>query len=187
MTSYFFLIPYAELTQTMINLSTSVSKTTVPIRLYSGIPFYLLEVLENNSNHSVFNDYQRYWDKEINDASPELPAPKIKNSGIFSQTVTVNGVRTYTYILTESRIINGIIFKAESTTFGDKLDLNILDSEDNIFAQYAKDFYLSNDLIQMSSRKVLMPAGMKIQIVYTSVALLTPAPKFYMNMLWVSE
>lgn len=187
MTSYFFLIPYAELTQIMINLSTSITKSSVLIKSYSGIPFYILEVLEKNSNNTVFNDYQRYLSTEINIATPILPATKIKNSGIFSQTVTVNGVRTYTYTLTENRIINGIIFKVSSTTFGDKLNLNILDSEDNIFAQYAKDFYVSDDLIQMQSKKVLMPAGMKVQVVYTSVALLTPSPKFYLNMLWISD
>lgn len=182
MMSYFFFVPYAELTQEMINLSVSRRKEDIPVQTINSQPFYLLEVESSLSHDRVFNAYRQYLASELADASPEVPAQKISYEGIFKETVTCNGTRTFDYTVSADKIISEVIFEANNTAFGDYIAIKVLLSG-NVIGTYIQNFYVSDETVRVSVPKTLIVSGLVIRVEYTSVSVLTN-PKFFMNMIW---
>lgn len=182
--NYFFLVPYAEISQQMLNLSTSRKLSSVPVKIYNQLPFYLLETSEENSSHAAFGNYERLFADEIDAAIPIIPAQKISHAGIFFETAPASQATSFDYIVPVDRIVSGAMFKAFLSTPGDKIKLEAYDPLGTLLGTYVENFYVHDEMINLPVPKSFIMAGIKLRLIYTSVGAV--APQFYMNMLWSS-
>ncbi len=183
----FFLIPYIELTQEMINLSTSNDKTQVPVRYYSAQPFYVLEVEQEFLSSAVFKIYRQYWSHELDKASPSTPNQKLIFVGIreLSGECAAGTSTGFSYTVPENRILQSIVLGVFNSTFLDYIDITIYSGE-TLVSEKAKQVYVVDGRTQIDISKSLVPANLIIKMVYTNTDAQNVA-KIFTNLIWSKE
>lgn len=184
--SWFFLIPYAELTQDMINLSTSRDKSEIPTSLYSSQPFYVLEVSERNVLSTVFSSYKRYLGKELASAVPALPGSKISIQGIpdLSGTTVANQATEFSYTVPSNSILQGIVFGVKESNFLDYIDIATYSGE-TLLAKRVNHLYVIDGIRELILPKTLVLANLTIKLTYTNTG--QSAAKIFVNLHWSLE
>lgn len=180
--TFYYLIPYAELTQSMVNKSTSTNKDELIIKTYNNMPYYQLKVEDEIiKKTNIFDDYRQYRQNELKTASPVLVTKKIAAEGLMNDTVSPNSSKDTVYQFSSNKIITGMQFKANSPNFGDKVSFSVLDASDNLINQHIKDWWVSDDLLKIDVPRTLIVTGMKFKVTYTNTYAALTSVKWFLN------
>lgn len=185
--SFFFFIPYIELTQGMINKSTSNNISEIPIRYIGNTPFYLLEVLENNfKTTDIFNAYRPYNQKEIDTATPETPGQKLTFEGVsdLSGSISIGQRKSFTYTVLENKILKGIVLGVNSSNFLDYIDIEIYSGE-TLVTKKVNNLYVVDGRTEIIPPPSLIIAGLTIKLTYSNTGVL--ASKIFVNLVWSKQ
>jgi hypothetical protein len=182
--SIFFLIPTSEITQGMINRSTSLSIDTIPTTTINYIPFYILEVEKQNVlSTNIFDNYVPYLKNQIEYATPKVVAQSIRFKGIFKDTVSPYTTKETSYTFIDNKIITGVVFRTNNFNFGDNVSIIIKDPMDNIINTFVSDWYIEDSLFQLEVPRTLIVANIKICLLYKNIGANTA--NWFMNLkLW---
>ena len=168
----FLLVQTANLTDTMLYKSTSGSLAEVPIKVYNGVPFYLLEVPEENLNRPEFDGYRRYTRASISNAVPEIRFP-LKTKGILTGSVSTGATKSFDYTLTEGRRLFGAVLCISGSSFGDNFDLDAYSGQ-TLISKYIENFYVMDGMHSIDLPSVVgIPAGITLRFTYRNTGLLT--------------
>lgn len=181
----FFLIPTGEVTQGMLNKSNSASLEFLPIKTISYIDYYILEVdQEILMRTNVFDNYRPYSRLELETANPIVASQNIRFKGVMIDTVNANSTKTTTYTFDEALYLTGIVFKAHAYTFGDCIEVNVKDPDDNLINTFVSNWYVDDSRFDLEIIKSKVVAGIKVNVIYKNVSALAQA-KWSMNFkLW---
>ncbi len=169
----YFVIPLAEVTQRMINLSINPDTTRANIRtknFFGNTPFAFLKVPIENRFNETFLDFKSYTAVEVSreDFIPtQVFGAALDNVGVFAQTLSSSGTTFFIYKNQQDRRVIRAWFELRAGVVGDTMKIDILDGSGLLLFTPTPSWYTQLGITPFEFPDAIFAANHQIKLTYS--------------------